>query len=553
MRRLPDVLWVVLWGLLSTGWILSASPELSATFDEPFYLRSSLKSWRTGSNFELMKAGTMPLPVDVEYLPVYLWEQVRGQPFDEEKEFHRLLQIGRTGNLVFWWVLLVYGFRVANLYGGAWAGRLGVVLLATEPSLLGHACLATTDIAITAAMLLFTFHYQTGRTRGWFRRWFLPGVLYGVAMTAKASALTFVPIVMFALEIPRWRVNRIWSPPVGVGRIPHVWNQVRPLWADFWKMLLVATVVLWGYCGCDWVVLPSGVKWAENLQDETWGPPMRWLTRNAKIFPNAGQGVVYQIKHNIRGHGAYLLGEWYPRAVRHYFPVALSIKLTLPVLGLFLLLLAQPRSLATPLTLIVLGLFLFAFNIRVQIGIRLIFPFVVFFLLMLGVGFARTSEKWKSGLRWSVLLLFSGLAAVPPLQVWPDGLRYANELWGGPDRVHLYLSDSNSDWGQGVTELDRWTEERGLPLCRVWYYGMDPKIADDPNRLLPLHHNGIYPAEKPEDFAKYVRGHIVAVGKSILLGDPLITPSMPTALEFIRKQQPMAETRSFVIYDFRAP
>ena len=60
MRRLPDILWVVLWGLLSSGWILSASRELSATFDEPFYLRSAMKSWRTGSNFDLMKAGTMP-------------------------------------------------------------------------------------------------------------------------------------------------------------------------------------------------------------------------------------------------------------------------------------------------------------------------------------------------------------------------------------------------------------------------------------------------------------------------------------------------------------
>lgn len=551
MRRLPDVLWIALWGLLSTAWIVSASPKLSATFDEPFYLESALKAWRTGSNFELMKAGTMPLPMDLEYLPVYLMEQYQGEQFDESAEFHRILQIGRNFNLIFWWLLLIYGFRLASAYGGTWAGRLAVMLIATEPSFLGHACLASTDIAITALMLVFALHYQAGRGGSGFKRWFIPGVLYGLAMTAKASALTFVPIVMFALEVPTWWKNRIWSKSADSGWIRHLWTQATPLWRDFWKMLVVATVVLWGYCGSDWIALPSGVKWAETIEDETWGPKIRWFINHLKIFPNAGQGVVYQIKHNIRGHGAYLLGDWYPRAVKYYFPVALSIKLTVPVLGLFFLMLARPRSLATPMTIIVAMMFLFTFNVRVQIGIRLIFPFVAFFLVMLGVGFARISEAWKPAVRWVSLFGFVPLVMYPPTKVWPDGLRYANELWGGPDRVHLYLSDSNSDWGQGVIELDQRTREMGLPLAKVWYYGMDPKIAKDPERNLPLHHSGLYPLEKSDDTAKFVKGHIVAVGRTILRGDPAITPTMPMALEFIRSKKPFAETRSFLLYDFR--
>ena len=139
--------------------------------------------------------------MDVEYLPGYLWDQARGEQIDETAEFHRLLQIGRDTNLIFWWLLLLYGFRLANQFGGLWAGRLAVMLIATEPSFLGHACLASTDIAITAMMMVFTFHYQGGRGATRFRRWVLPGVLYGLALNAKASALTFVPIVMFALVL----------------------------------------------------------------------------------------------------------------------------------------------------------------------------------------------------------------------------------------------------------------------------------------------------------------------------------------------------------------
>src|SRR5947209_6991286 len=138
MRRL-DVAWLLVWGALSSAWCLSAARDLSVAFDEPNYLRWGVSSWRTGSNWELMKAGTMPLSVDVEYLPIYLWERARGEPFDLDRDFHTVLPYARAMNLVFWWLLLVYGMLVARTFGGDWAGRFAVVLIATEPSLLGHA------------------------------------------------------------------------------------------------------------------------------------------------------------------------------------------------------------------------------------------------------------------------------------------------------------------------------------------------------------------------------------------------------------------------------
>ena len=194
MERRFDLAWLVLWGVLSSVWCLTAASDLGATFDEPFYLKASMEGWRTGSNYELMRVGTMPLPLDVEYLPLYLYEQVRGKPFNLDADFYTLLRCARVGNLVFWWLLLSYGYLLARRFGGVWAGRIAVLLLATEPNLLGHACLATTDIAITAMIVVFAYHYHQGRDalQRW-QRWVLPGILYGLAMATKASALTFVP------------------------------------------------------------------------------------------------------------------------------------------------------------------------------------------------------------------------------------------------------------------------------------------------------------------------------------------------------------------------
>src|SRR5437016_353480 len=76
--RWIDGLWLLAFGIASSAWCVTSAAELGATFDEPLYLNAGLTGWRTGSNKLLMSAGTMPLPVDVETLPIYLWEQGRG-------------------------------------------------------------------------------------------------------------------------------------------------------------------------------------------------------------------------------------------------------------------------------------------------------------------------------------------------------------------------------------------------------------------------------------------------------------------------------------------
>src|SRR5262249_18725842 len=155
-----------------------------------------------GSNFDFMREGTMPLPVDVQYLPIHIWERSRGAQFNVENpnDFHTILPYARAMTQLFWWLLLTYAMLLGRTFGGPWAGRFAVVLCATEPSFLGQACLALTDIAVTAMVLVFTYHYYHSRDADRWRRWVVPGVLYGLAMAAKASALTFIPLIMFALE-----------------------------------------------------------------------------------------------------------------------------------------------------------------------------------------------------------------------------------------------------------------------------------------------------------------------------------------------------------------
>jgi hypothetical protein len=423
-------------GVASSAYCVLAAQRLGPTFDEPFYVAKGLHFWRTGSHQPLMRAGTMPLPVDVQTLPVWVWEQVRGKRFDPVGELHTVLPVARAANLVFWWLLLFHGGRLATLWGGPSAGRWATALLACEPNLLAHASLATTDIALTAGVLAAVYHFAAGRDGPWWRRVFVPGVAAGLAVACKASAITFVPLAWLLVARAPLRVAA---------------NQV-----------LIAAVTLFLACGTDWHTEPSFIKWADTLPDDATGASVRWTADHLRIFPNAGEGLVQQVKHNLRGHGCSVLGEWHPRAVWYYFPVVLSAKLPVPLL---VLLVVRPRCWRNPAGLIAVAYLIFSLSCRVQIGVRLVFPLVA--MLNIAAVVALTSRAREGAVGSSAPSrarlvavtargVFLSLTAFVSLQWWPDGLRYSNELWGGREKAADVLTDSNHDWGQGLPELREW-------------------------------------------------------------------------------------------------
>src|SRR5262245_23175187 len=210
-----DALWLVIAIGFSSTWCLTAAQRLGATFDEPIYLQRGLDGWRTGSHRGLLRLGTMPLPADLQTLPLYLIERERGRPWDLHEDFTEALTIARGMTLPFWWLLLVYGWRAGRMIAGSWGGNLAVAILACEPNLLAHASLATTDIALTACLLAFLVEYRLGRDATIRRRVIVPGIWFGVALAAKASALVFGPLCILAIEIERRILSSSWAGSLG--------------------------------------------------------------------------------------------------------------------------------------------------------------------------------------------------------------------------------------------------------------------------------------------------------------------------------------------------
>ena len=552
-----DWLWFLVWCLASSVWCLTTAWQIGPTFDEPLYVARGLECWRSGSHAGLMRLGTMPLPIDVETFPLYLWERWQGTQFDPERDLDRLLPWARTSTLVFWWTLLFYTRLTGRLLGGPWAGRLAVALLACEPSFLAHAGLATTDIALTACVLALAYHFCVGRDAGWIRRRAIPAAWFGAAVLAKASGLVYGPVCLAVIELDRLARRGALASPPGTPlrtRLRHVLAACQPLRRDLSWIVGAGMVLVVIYCGSDWRTQPSFVAWANDLPEGMSKNIMVWLADNLRIFSNAGEGLVRQIKHNMHGHGVYLLGRSDARSIWYYFPVVLSIKLSLALL--LTPLLAGVLRCRALLNWAVLGaavLLLCSLKFQVQIGVRLVLPLVALWTVGLASALVVAWTECHGG--WKRIVLAAGTVmavcwtAQAALTVWPNALCYTNELWGSRDRAYLRVSDGNYDWGQGLPELARWQQQHGLEHLDLWYFGSDPASKRAPFHAMSLEYMGLH---GPDEVAAAVQGRHLAVSTTLLYGSAIEYPECRAAIAFLRSFEPIGRTTTFFIYDFSA-
>jgi hypothetical protein len=541
-----DWLWLALCVVLSSLWCLTAGRQLGATYDEPIYVHRGLEAWRTGSYWSLMREGTMPLPLDLQTLPLYIAERVRSTPFDPSVELHRLLPWARAMTLAFWWLLLGYAWRAARALGGRWAGWLAVGLLAADPTLLAHASLATTDVAIAACLLAFLYHFRQGREAGWVRRIGLPALWFGAAVLAKVSGLILGLFCVTLIELHRLGWPAFRSGPRAA------WAALGPLRRDGVAIVGLGLVVVFLYCGSDWEQEPSFVAWTRTLPPGPARAVMTWTADHLVIFRNAGDAIVRQFKHNVRGRSPLLLGHIHPHGVWYYFPVVLAIKLTVGWLALLAFLLAwRPRALTNWACATAGTLFLLSLTFRVQLGVRFLLP--LYGLAAVGLAAATVTAFRDPGPPWgrrAAVAVAAGAVAwtvIASARVWPDGIGYVNELWGGTAEGYHLVGDSNYDWGHGLPELARWQREHGVTALDVWYFGTDPLLDRMPAQRIGFAEKGVADVD---DLVELVRGRYLAANTWLLYAGAARTPSEQWVAEYLRARPPVGSTRTFRIYDF---
>jgi 4-amino-4-deoxy-L-arabinose transferase-like glycosyltransferase len=379
--------------------------------------------------------------------------------------YARYLTLARAGVLPFLALLLLATWLWARrLFSSPGAALLSVLLLASVPAVLGHAALASLDVAAAATCLLALYTLQLWLVSARLRDATLFGLAAGLAVGTKFSAVPFIGLALPALAVLQAALPA--NTPTA---------RERSRWLGLALAVLAALVPLalaYGPRSPN----PAGVavrfNWAvsyllqERGLDHELGVLLShlWLPRELKDLVN---GIVAVKAHNDSGHLSYLLGQVRLTGWWYFYLVALAVKTPIPLLA------AGPLGLAwlardgwrnrnswalAPAVLVGLMLtFASAFS-RINIGTRhvlVLYPFFAVGAAYVTVRAWRSLAAWRQR-RWAkvpvAVLLALLLWQVSTLwTAYPDYLAYFNEAVPHPQRV---LVDSDLDWGQDLHRLE---------------------------------------------------------------------------------------------------
>jgi Dolichyl-phosphate-mannose-protein mannosyltransferase len=271
--------------------------------------------------------------------------------------YWRDLTLARLGMLPFLALLLIATWLWARrLLPSEAAALLAVVLLVSVPPVLGHAALASLDVAAAATTLLALYALQLWLVSARWRDAVLFGAASGLAVVTKFSSVPFIGVSLIVLAVTHAACRHaaaaapVPSAPAAMAPVapgaaaapphaagPSLW---RTRLGGFALAVLVGLVPVWIAYGPR-VTDPAGVafrfNWAVSYLLQQHGAAHAlgvllshvWLPRELKDLLN---GIVAVKAHNDSGHLSYLLGQVRLTGWWYFYLVALAVKTPIPLL-----------------------------------------------------------------------------------------------------------------------------------------------------------------------------------------------------------------------------
>ncbi len=405
-RRMHGRLWAAAYaGVIVVALVLVAATHrvFAPVVDEPVHIAAGYEWWHCNPGYDpphpplarLIEAWPLrhivtPPPVDLGHHGLAI--------LNDGGDMLRHLARARMGNLLFLAIALLCTIAW-GLRSGRGVALLAAATLASMPPILGHAGLATTDMAVAAMLPLALLAFDRWLRERTIANALLLGLAIGLGVLAKFSFLPFFPVCALAIMIAR-------RPAVQLSRSA----------AGLLAAAAVAFIVIWaGYLF-------------------TLGTPETWPNLRVPA-PAFVDGVTAVQRHNALGHDSYLFGEVRRFGWWYYFPVVFFFKTPLPFL-LFVVtgiaVIVTRRREQLDLVLIPLALMLSVLPSTINIGIRHILPIYPPLCVVAAIGVV---EAWRNarariGVAAACAWLFAGIALNPT--TWPgstrrpDGIRSAS-------------------------------------------------------------------------------------------------------------------------------
>ncbi|WP_174856014.1 phospholipid carrier-dependent glycosyltransferase [Streptomyces hyaluromycini] len=481
-RWLVPVLAVLLLAQMAAAMVTTAVQQ-TPTIDEPVYVATAtdyLHEHRLRYNTEHPPLGKLVVMAgiavaDPHYDPSYKGDQGQvGQHllYASGNDPWRVMLWARLPVIVLTLLFGLVAFAFAREVLGTAAGLLALALYCFSPDVIAHGSLATLDVP--SAGFVLTSAWLVWRARRRPRRYLpLAGAALGAAVATKMSALPAVPVLVALAVVSVW------------GARPG--RALRALAAAA-AVALTAVAVVW----LSYLAVDPRLR-ALSAEPVPAVPGLRGLLADLMPFPQAYRdGMRMQFALEDYPWQGYLFGHLYTGSRWYYLPAALLVKTPLGMLALWaagalaLVAVRRLRPAAAYLLLPPAVLLASAMTGSRDFGTRYA-VFIPMFLAVAGAAVLTVRRRWARPVGGALVLF----VAVSSLRAFPFYLPYANEAFGGPAKTHLWLHDSNVDWGQDLGRLADRLKER-YPGERIWlvykgsgvpaYYGIH---AADPRKVPP--------------------------------------------------------------------
>jgi len=423
----------------------------SLTTDEYGMIPPGYHYWTTGRSFwwsdhppflKLLETAPL-LALRLPKIPNF-WEL----PFEEAIDafmFHpatpveRVAWLARLPIIALTLLLVCFlGWWASRWYGPV-PGLLALFLAVFSPDVLAHGRYATSDLGVAALMAIALFLGEAACRLRSVRRTVGAGLILGLALLSKFSAILLGPMLLLQLLLPERITSR------------------RAIALSLAVIALTALAVIeLGYR------IPLRHMSREERAAQIRILPAANPTREVAlgllpILPGSAQyvyGLGKQWENARRGHAAFLWGRYSEHGWWYYYLATFAIKTPLPLLLLIGMAMGRPptgiprrewRTLMGPVLVFVAASFFSSLNI----GHRHLLP--IYPLLIVWV--SRVARPPFQILRTGALALLCVWYSGGTLLIHPHELAYFNEAVGGPNLGWKYLTDSNVDWGQETKRL----------------------------------------------------------------------------------------------------